>query len=145
MLRSVNPRKAAGLDGVLSKVLQACADQLAGIFTKIFNISLSQAIIPPFLKSATIIPVPKKPVSEDLGNYRPIALTPVIMKCFEKLVLHHIRASLPPSHDPHQLAYRAHRSTEDAITITAHTALTHLEHPDRYVRMLFIDSSSRTS
>lgn len=31
VLREVNPRKAAGLDGVLGKVLRACADQLTGI------------------------------------------------------------------------------------------------------------------
>ena len=32
--------------------------------------------------------------------------------------------------------------TEDAIAITLHTALSHLEHRESYVRMLFIDYSS---
>ena len=64
------------------------------------------------------------------------------MKCFEKLVLNHIKASLPPSQDPHQFAYRTNRSTEDAITIATHTAMTHLENPHSYMRMLFIDFSS---
>ena len=40
MLWSVNPRKVAGPDIVPSKVLQACADQLAGIFTKILLLLL---------------------------------------------------------------------------------------------------------
>ncbi|KAF7646613.1 hypothetical protein LDENG_00184830 [Lucifuga dentata] len=64
------------------------------------------------------------------------------MKCFERLVLKHIQASFPPSFNPHQFAYRTNRSTEDAISITLHTALSHLEHRNSYVRMLFVDYSS---
>jgi hypothetical protein len=35
-----------------------------------------------------------------------------------------------------------HRSTDDAILITLHTALSHLDKRNTYVRMLFIDYSS---
>lgn len=54
-----------------------------------------------FCQSSIIIPVPQKASTEDLNNYRPVVLTP-IMKCFKE--------------------------TEDAITTTVHTALSHLEH-----------------
>ncbi|KAF7662859.1 hypothetical protein LDENG_00225120 [Lucifuga dentata] len=64
------------------------------------------------------------------------------MKCFKGLILHHIKACLPPNFDPYQFAYRANRSTEDAIATALHTALSHLEHAGSYVRMLFIDYSS---
>ena len=76
------------------------------------------------------------------NDYRPVALTPIIMKCFERLVLSHIKATLPPTLDPYQFAYRAKRSTEDAICSALHPALTHLDNKDSYVRMLFIDFSS---
>ncbi|XP_077599374.1 UBAP1-MVB12-associated (UMA)-domain containing protein 1 isoform X1 [Stigmatopora nigra] len=141
-MQSVNTRKAAGPDGIPGKVLKACAEQLAGVFTDIFNRSLQQSIVPACLKSSTIIPVPKKPTIGSLNDYRPVALTPVIMKCFEKLVARHIRKTIPPSVDPHQFAYRENRSTEDAIAVALHTALSHLEHQGNYVRMLFIDYSS---
>ncbi len=36
-LRRVNVRKAAGPDGITGRVLRSCADQLAGLFTSIFN------------------------------------------------------------------------------------------------------------
>ena len=58
------------------------------------------------------------------------------------LVLKHIKASLPPTFDPHQCTYRAKRSTEDAIAIALHRRLSHLEHRGSYVKMLFIDYSS---
>ncbi|KAI4889625.1 hypothetical protein NFI96_007414 [Prochilodus magdalenae] len=67
----------------------------------IFNISLSTAVIPPTcFKTTTIIPVPKKSTVSCLNNYRPIALTPIIMKCFERLVMRHIKRQLPPFSGP---------------------------------------------
>ncbi|KAK0133341.1 putative RNA-directed DNA polymerase from transposon BS [Merluccius polli] len=141
-LRSVNPRKAAGPDRVPGKVLKECADQLAAVFTNIFNLSLAQAAIPSCLKTSTIIPIPKKPSPSSLNDYRPVALTPIVMKCFETLVLKHIKTSLPLALDPHQFAYRANRLTDDAIATVLHTALNHLEHSGTYVRMLFVDYSS---
>ena len=60
VLASVNPRKAAGPDNIPGRVLKDCAEQLSDVFTDIFNTSLSQAAVPTCLKSATIIPVPKK-------------------------------------------------------------------------------------
>ncbi len=67
---------------------------------------------------------------------------PVIVKCMERLVLQHIKAYIPPGLDQHQFAYRSNRSTDDAISITLHTALSHLESPNTYIRMLFVDFSS---
>ena len=58
--KRVNPRKAAGTDVIPSRILRACADQLAGVFTDIFNQSLSQSAVPTCFKRVTIVPVPKK-------------------------------------------------------------------------------------
>jgi len=82
VLKTVNIWKAAGLDGVLGKVLCACADQLVGVLTRLFNLSLSQTTVPQCLKLAIIIPVPKTPSPKCPNDYRPIALTSVVMKCF---------------------------------------------------------------
>ena len=54
----------------------------------------------------------------------------------------HITSTLPATLDPLQFAYRPNRSTDNAIAITLHTALSHLEKRNTYVRMLFIDYSS---
>lgn len=63
------------------------------------------------------------------------------MKCFERVVLGRIKTALPNNLDPHQFAYSVNKSTEDAIAFALHGALSHLEYPDNYVRMLFIDYS----
>ncbi len=45
-LKRVNLRKAAGPDGITGRVLRSCADQLAGLFTSIFNESLATSVVP---------------------------------------------------------------------------------------------------
>jgi gmma-aminobutyric acid receptor subunit gamma/cGMP-dependent protein kinase 2 len=87
---------------------------------------------------ATIVPVPKKAKVTKQNDYRPVAFTSVIMECFEKPVKDHITSTLPATLDPLQFAYR---STDDAIAIKLHTALSHLDKRNTYVRMLFIDYS----
>ncbi len=104
--------------------------------------AISQAVVPTCFKATTIIPVPKKSSPSCFNDYRPVALTPIPMKCFERLVMQHIKSVLPPSLDPFQFAYRSNRSTDDAIATALHPALTHLDKKDSYVRMLFIDFSS---
>ncbi len=141
-LSRINPRKAAGPDNIAGHVLRDCAAQLTDVLTDIFNTSLSQAVVPTCLKSTSIIPVPKKSPVSCLNDYCPIAPTPIMMKCFERLVMHHIKSSLPNTLDPFQFAYRPNHSTDDAISTTLHLALTHLEQKYSYVRMLFIDFSS---
>ena len=126
-IKRVNPRKAAGPHGISSRVLKACADQLAGVFTDIFNLSLSQSAVPTCFNMSTIVPVPKKAKVTEVNYYRPVALTFVIMKCFERLVKDHISCTLPVTLDPLQFAYRPNRSTDDAIPIALHTALSHLD------------------
>ncbi|KAL0150804.1 hypothetical protein M9458_053886 [Cirrhinus mrigala] len=141
--KRVNTRKAAGPDGISGRILRACADQLAPVFTEIFNLSLSQSVIPTCFKESIIVPVPKKPHPASLNDYRPVALTSVVMKCFERLVKDFIISSLPDTLDPLQFAYRPNRSTDDAISHLLHTSLTHLDtRGGNYVKMLFIDYSS---
>ena len=145
-LKLVNARKAEGPDEIAGRVLKVCADQLAPVFTAIFNLSLAQSIIPICFKRSTIIPIPKKPRPACHNDYRPVALTSVVMKCFEKLVKAHICSSLPNTLDPLQFAYRPNRSTEDAITHILHSVLSHLDKSKgkvlNYVRLLFVDYSS---
>ena len=80
-----------------------------------------------------------------LNDYRPVPLTAIAMKCFERLVMAHINSILPETLDPLQFTYRPIRSTDDATKIALHTALSHLDKRNTYVRMLFIDYSSSQS
>jgi hypothetical protein len=54
----------------------------------------------------------------------------------------HSNTIIPETIDPLQFAYCPNRSTDDAIYIALHTALSHLDKRNTYVRRLLIDYSS---
>ena len=64
-----------------------------------------------------------------------MALTSVTMKCVERPVMAYINAIIPETLDPLQFAHRPNRSTDDAISILLHTALSHLDKRNTYVRI----------
>ncbi len=123
VFRKNKRRKAPGPDGVSPACLKSSADQLAPIFTQIFNRSLELCEVPSCFKRSTIIPVPKKPKITGLNDYRPVALTSVAMKSFERLVLAYLKDITGPLLDPLQFAYRANRSLDDAVNMGLHFIL----------------------
>ncbi|KAI3356751.1 hypothetical protein L3Q82_003420 [Scortum barcoo] len=74
-LKKNRARKAAGPDGISSRLLKSCADQLCGIFGYTFNLSLKLGRVPQLWKTSCIVPVPKTPHPKELNSYRPVALT----------------------------------------------------------------------
>ncbi len=142
VFRKQKSRKASGPDSISPACLKVCADQLAPIFTQIFNRSLELCEVPCCFKCSTIVPVPKKPKITGLNDYRPVALTSVVMKSLERLVLAYLKDITRPLLDPLQFAYRANRSVDDAVNMGQHYILQHLDKPGNYTRILFVDFSS---
>jgi hypothetical protein len=140
--KQVNIHKATGPDRLPGRVLQACTDQLARVFTDIFIPCL--CLIPTCFKQTTTVFLGKGTKATCQNDYRLIAHKSVAMKCFERLVMAHINTIIPETRDPLQFAYRPNRST-DAISTAVHTALSHLDKRNTYVRMLFIGYSSASN
>lgn len=80
VLSRINAHKAAGPDGIPGHGLRACAGELPGVLTDLFNLSLAHAVVPTCFKSTTIMPH-RLPSS---GSH------PIISKCLEQLVLAHL-------------------------------------------------------
>lgn len=128
------------------RALKACAEQLAGVYTDIFNFSLLQTVVPHLFQPSIIIPVPKKPDTSTLSDFRPVALTAVVVKCFEKLVLTHT-FSHTLIHISHTLLTHLNlpiinRSVENAEALALHHTLPHLDYNKTYARILFLDYSA---
>ena len=86
LLKMVNPNKAAGPDGIHGKILKNCAVSLAYPLSLIFRTTYNSGMIPKDWKVANVVPVHKKGSKMTVENYRPISLTSLIMKVFEKLI-----------------------------------------------------------
>ena len=112
VFQRVKINKAAGPDNISPWTLKTFAQELANVFTSLFNQSLSSESVPESWKSSTIVPVPKKQKPSELNDYRPVALTSVVMKCMERIVLRQLTATTEPVTDPMQFAYKSARGTQ---------------------------------
>lgn len=142
LFQKVCTRKAMGPDGISARLLKTCAEELIPACCPIFQRSLDSHTVPALWKKAAITPVPKKPCPTENNDFRPIALTSIVMKCFEKYMVSLLKTEVNPKLDPWQFAYKHHRSTNDAVSSITHLVLKHLEDPKAYARLLFIDFSS---
>ncbi len=77
-LSRINLRKAAGPNNIPGRILKDCwtADRCPNIYLQ----HLAEPGSHPHMSQMTIITVPKKSPVSCLNDYRPIALTPIIMK-----------------------------------------------------------------
>ena len=88
VLTKLNPRKAAGPDGISNWLLREYAEILVQPTSSILNASFSEQRIPTSWKLADVIPLPKQKSVEDLSKHlRPISLTPAISKLAEDFVV----------------------------------------------------------
>ena len=74
-LRKIKARKAVCPDGISSRLLKSCTDQLCRVVEHVFNLSLELRRVPQLWKTSCVVPVLKAPHPKDLNSYRPVALT----------------------------------------------------------------------
>ena len=84
--RSLKSGKAEGLDRIPTRLLKHSADIVVKPVTFIINTSLRTAKVPCDWKSARVIPLFKKGKADEMGNYHPISILPVLSKVLERAV-----------------------------------------------------------
>ena len=141
-LKNLCTKKASGPDQISAKVLKHCADSLLPIIHYIFQKALVTCSFPSPWKIGKIIPVSKKPIPQVDNDLRPVTLTPIIAKCFERLILPMLMSYVRHHLDNMQFAYLPRRGTDDAIATLFHELSRHLDKGKNYARCLFIDYSS---
>ena len=86
LLLNINSNKASGPDGIHGKILKNCANTLAYPLSLLFKISYNTGSLPKEWKIANVVPIHKKGSKDDIKNYRPISLTSLVMKTFERIL-----------------------------------------------------------
>ena len=118
-LRKIKPSKAPGPDGISGHVLKNCASALSSPLTLLFNRSYSQGKLPADWKTAHVVPIHKKGRKDDVENYRPISLTSLVMKIFEKCLRDVLLDDCLPKITPKQHGFLPNRScTTQMISYT---------------------------
>lgn len=119
----------------LACTLRVCPSEPADMFSDIGHLFLMQALVPSCFKCPLSLSpshpilIPLWPVKNDC---HPVPLTPVVTKCFERTIKSHIQDIIPDTLDPHQLAYRHNRSTDDTVSVVIRTVPTHLQGGNTY-------------
>ena len=88
---------------------------------------MEQCVMPTLWIIGEIIPVQKKPFPKVDNVLRPVTLTAILAKCFERTLLPKITTHTQPVMDKLQFTYQANRSTDDAIITVIHEIAQHLE------------------
>ena len=104
-LKSLKAGKAGGPDKINTDILKLCCEPLTPILRNIYQQSINEGKIPKAWKMSELVPVPKKSPPTCLNDYRPIALTSVLMKCLEKIVKKLLCEQVSRYTDKFQFAY----------------------------------------
>ena len=110
LLRSINPNKAQGPDGIHGQILKNCAVSLATPLSILFDISYRTGVLPSDWKIANVVPVHKKGSKNNVENYRPISLTSLIMKQFEKVIRAELMSRCEHRINPSQHGFLPYKS-----------------------------------
>jgi len=115
IIRNLKTKNSSGIDGLSNRMLKKEAYRFAVLLKPLINSSIGEGIFPENLKTANVIPIFKKDDTNNLNNYRPISLLPVISKVFEKVLNQQITEVIEPGFiDDNQFGFRQGFSTEDA-------------------------------
>ena len=117
LLSNINSNKAHGPDGIHGKILKNCAVGLAFPLTCIFKASYNSGHIPEEWKLANVVPIFKKGDKTNVENYRPISLTCLVMKVFERIVKEKLLSLTSDLLDPRQHGFLEQKSCTTNMVI----------------------------
>ena len=116
IIKSLMNKNSSGYDSLSNKMLKKEPYVFAKLLKPLINESLDSGIFPECLKVAKVIPIFKKGEVDNLNNYRPISLLPVLSKVFEKVLNDKLTKVIDEGFiDEYQFGFRRNHSTEDAV------------------------------
>ena len=117
LLNKLNINKATGPDHIGARILKETSSVIAPILRIIFQRSLDTGTIPEDWKVANIVPIHKKNDRSNPVNYRPISLTCITSKIFERILASHIMQHLESNNILYDLqhGFRQNQSCETQL------------------------------
>ena len=116
-LRKMSATKATGLDGISCKLLKLSAEIIAPHIVNICNASINSAHFPRPWKKDRVVPLYKSGDTNDVMNYRPISVLPIMSKLLERHVHNHLYIYLAEFKRllDEQSGFRENRSCETVL------------------------------
>ena len=122
-LSQLKASKATGLDGIPARLLKDSASFISPMITHIVNLSIKSQSVPQEWKHAKVVPLFKDGARDDMDNYRPISILPILSKILERAVQFQLVEFLETHKlfSKFQCGFRRNHSTQSAITFLTDT------------------------
>ena len=117
ILDNLDINKAQGPDAISGAVLRNCSETLAYPLSILFNLSYNTGYIPQEWKLANAVPVHKKDDKNKVTNYRPISLTSLVMKVFERILYDELLIRTIDKIDTRQHGFLRNRSCNSNLLL----------------------------
>ena len=134
-------RTATGLDDLPFWFWKEYALELTPVITHILNVSLVFQRVPKIWKTANVRPIPKETNISALDQLKPISVTDIIMRLYERLILDFdLRKPVSCFIHSDQFAYKKDYGTETALLYNQSFWMRWLDGHSNFVRVLSVTS-----
>ena len=127
LLLDLDPYGGTDPLGMFPLFIKRTADVMAPRLSVVFRRLVRLDSFPACWRQANVIQIPKGTPSSFVANFRPISITSVLSKVFERLVSVRLRRFMERSGPTTQFAYRKCLCTCDALLCVSHTLESALE------------------
>jgi hypothetical protein len=112
----INLASAIGPDNISPHFLKHLPHSMLTLLWQIFNYSWTHSLLPQQWKQADVVLIPKKGGDpSDPKSFRPISLTSLVVKAFERIIYKRIIPIIDPLLNPMQSGFRRSHSTIDNL------------------------------
>ena len=123
VLKQLNPNKSQGPDNISGRLLKNCAMSISYPLSILFNICFRTGSLPDEWKITNIVPAHKKGDKTCIENYRPISLTTIVSKIFEKCIRNEIYSHCKDRIHETQHGFVPNKSCSTQLLLFSHDIL----------------------
>ena len=126
--------------GISNKLLKNTSNVMRVRIIDLFNRCLTEKRVPVSWKHSVVMMIPKKKKGlKDPGNYRPISITAVIARLFERIILGRVQEHLDKNNIivDQQSGFRKRRSTKDNIIFLSQKISETIKRKENMVNIYF--------
>ena len=129
-------------DGIPFKFIKEVVGQISEPLEFLFTLSMIRCEVPKRWKHSLVTPIPKKAPFTDPNNYRPISITSIFARLFEKILKKHMTGHLDRNKiiSEHQHGFRKGKSVETQM-LECVNDWTNTTDKDRFTDVVYFDFS----
>ena len=141
-IKCLDTGKSSGHDGLSPRMLKEAGHTIVQPLSLLFNMSIKDGKFPKSWKKANVIPIHKKGDKDDINNYRPVSVLPIVSKIFERIIFKHVYNHLHINRliSRHQSGFQPNESTINQLAYMYHEFSEALD-KKKDVRIVFCDVS----